>query len=68
MSKKKPAGHYCRICGRRRAHEKFGGRGHSLHICKDCQHELKREARQKGKAGEMDAVLPELREDFIQLK
>jgi hypothetical protein len=29
--------HYCRICGRGRAHEKFTGRGHRDHICKDCQ-------------------------------
>jgi hypothetical protein len=30
-------GHYCRICGRIRANEKFSGRGHRAHICKDCQ-------------------------------
>jgi len=30
-------GHYCRICGRSRANEKFSGRGHRVHICKDCQ-------------------------------
>jgi hypothetical protein len=29
--------HYCRICGRSRANEKFSGRGHRDHICKDCQ-------------------------------
>jgi hypothetical protein len=29
--------HYCRICGRSRANEKFSGRGHRNHICKDCQ-------------------------------
>lgn len=67
MGKKKPAGHYCRICGRRRANEKFGGRGHALHTCKDCQRELKREARQKRKAGETEVVLHELREDFIDM-
>jgi hypothetical protein len=67
MGKKKPAGHYCRICGRRRANEKFGGRGHALHICKDCQRELKREARQKRKAGETEVVLHELREDFMDM-
>ncbi|MBA3875150.1 MAG: hypothetical protein H0X30_38995 [Anaerolineae bacterium] len=36
----------------------------ALHICKDCQRELKREARQKRKEGETDAILPELREDL----
>jgi hypothetical protein len=30
-------GHYCRICGRVRANERFSGRGHRDHICKDCQ-------------------------------
>ena len=29
-------GHYCRICGRTRANEKFSGKGHASHICKDC--------------------------------
>jgi hypothetical protein len=30
-------GHYCRICARQRPNEKFTGRGHRKHICKDCQ-------------------------------
>lgn len=30
-------GHYCRICGRNRANERFSGRGHKAHICKDCK-------------------------------
>jgi len=67
MGKKKPTGHFCRICGRRRANEKFGGRGHALHICKDCQRELKREARHKRKAGGTGAALPELRVDFMDM-
>jgi len=29
-------GHYCRICGRERANEKFSGKGHKIHVCKDC--------------------------------
>jgi len=29
--------HYCRICDRNRANEKFSGRGRRTHICKDCQ-------------------------------
>ena len=33
--KKKP-GHYCRICGERKANEKFSGKGHAAHICKEC--------------------------------
>lgn len=29
--------HSCRICGRMRPNEKFSGKGHRSHICKDCQ-------------------------------
>ncbi len=28
--------HYCRICDRYRANEKFSGKGHATHVCKDC--------------------------------
>ncbi len=36
--------HYCRICDRHRANEKFSGKGHATHICKDCMR-LPREKR-----------------------
>ncbi len=39
MSKKKSYrlhGHYCKICGEYKANEKFSGKGHAAHICKDC--------------------------------
>lgn len=36
MSKKKLPGHYCKICGARKANEKFSGKGHAKHICKEC--------------------------------
>ena len=29
-------GHYCRICGRIRPNEKYSGKGHKNHICKEC--------------------------------
>ena len=29
--------HYCRICGRSRPNEQFSGRGHRIHVCKECQ-------------------------------
>lgn len=32
----KGTGHYCRICGRYRANEKFSGKGHKVHVCEDC--------------------------------
>lgn len=37
MAKKKHQGHYCRICGDYKANEKFTGKGHARHICKECQ-------------------------------
>lgn len=37
MRKKKRPGHYCKICGERKANEKFSGKGHAAHICKACQ-------------------------------
>ena len=35
--KRKQPGHYCRICGEYKANEAFSGKGHSRHICKQCQ-------------------------------
>ena len=32
----KKQGHYCKVCGRYRGNEKFSGKGHASHICKDC--------------------------------
>ncbi len=34
--RKQRRGHYCWSCGRTRANEKFSGRGHVEHLCKDC--------------------------------
>jgi len=33
----KPQGHFCYVCGEHKANEKFTGRGHANHICKQCQ-------------------------------
>jgi hypothetical protein len=41
--KKKRSGHYCRICGKTRPNEKFSGKGHRNHICKDCARKPKTE-------------------------
>lgn len=30
-------GHYCRICGRICPNERFSGRGHATHLCRECQ-------------------------------
>lgn len=36
MAKRKPHGHYCKVCGEYKANEKFSGKGHAAHICKAC--------------------------------
>ena len=41
--KKKHSGHYCRICERFRPNEKFSGKGHRNHICKECASKPKNE-------------------------
>lgn len=35
MSRKR-AGHFCWACGRMRPNERFSGRGHARHLCRDC--------------------------------
>lgn len=50
MSKKKKKGHYCRVCGRFRANEKFSGKGHRQHVCKDCNRDLQAQKREKKRA------------------
>jgi hypothetical protein len=39
-------GHYCRICGKRKANQKFSGSGHAAHVCRACW--LKSPERQPG--------------------
>ncbi|RLC00606.1 MAG: hypothetical protein DRH90_18060 [Deltaproteobacteria bacterium] len=34
--KKRYSGHYCRICSTIQPNEKFSGKGHRDHICKEC--------------------------------
>ena len=34
--KRRLPGHYCWACDRRRPNEKFSGRGHTRHLCRDC--------------------------------
>ena len=35
-SRKNSRGHFCWCCDRVRANERFSGRGHAHHLCKDC--------------------------------
>ncbi len=51
-------GNYCRICGRQRANEKFSGKGHARHICKDCEKEQKRQAKLKRKGLPVAPYIP----------
>lgn len=34
--KKKKQGHFCKVCHEYKANEKFSGKGHARHICKQC--------------------------------
>ena len=36
MARRKPQGHYCKVCGERKSNESFSGKGHAAHICKTC--------------------------------
>ena len=58
--KKKQPGHYCRRCGRRRANERFSGKGHSKHICKSCENEKRTEAKRKRQIAEARRVATNL--------
>lgn len=33
---KRKRGHYCWMCGRHRPNERFSGKGHARHLCKEC--------------------------------
>ena len=44
-----PLGHYCWVCGRTRPNEKFSGKGHARHICRECAR-LPREERDRVQA------------------
>ena len=50
-------GHYCRICGRTRANEKFSGKGHKNHVCKDCSGKSSKKAKEH--SFNVDTVTPE---------
>jgi len=58
----KQRGHYCRVCGRRRANEKFSGKGHAAHICKDCAKKQRAEAKKKRKI----AASPRVEKNFFR--
>lgn len=39
-------GHWCRICGSIKSNEKYFGKGHKSHICKECSRKPKEEIEQ----------------------
>ncbi len=52
-------GYYCRICGRSRPNERFSGRGHRIHVCRDCQKLPKAERRATEAVDEISNFLHE---------
>jgi len=50
LTKQQRQGHFCRVCHRYRANEKFSGKGHRDHICKDCNRELQQKKREQKRA------------------
>ena len=55
--RKKLPGHFCWCCGRRRANERFSGRGHRQHVCKDCMKLGKQELAYRQKVRNIDRLL-----------
>jgi len=66
MTKKKKQGHFCWRCRRHRANEKFSGKGHRQHICKDCNKELQQEKRERKRANKkaVEAGLRPLKKSY----
>jgi hypothetical protein len=48
--RRKGRGHYCWMCGRMRPNERFSGRGHRQHLCKDCKRQYTKAERRQARA------------------
>lgn len=60
-------GHYCKICGEQKANEKFSGKGHAAHICKECERlpiERKNELQYINRIERIAEKYPRSREDW----
>ncbi|GHT37162.1 hypothetical protein FACS189435_1570 [Bacteroidia bacterium] len=71
MAKKKRPGHYCRICGCRKPNEKFSGKGHAKHICKEyysLPQEKKNELQYINRIDRIAEKYPRSREDWEYLE
>jgi ribosome-binding protein aMBF1 (putative translation factor) len=55
--RKKHRGHFCWCCGRIRANERFSGRGHARHLCKDCAKLGKEEIDYRQAVRDIDGLL-----------
>jgi cupin 2 domain-containing protein len=62
--KRKLPGHYCHRCHRRRANERFSGKGHTKHICKSCENEKRTEAKRKCQIADSKRVATNLFHDL----
>jgi ribosome-binding protein aMBF1 (putative translation factor) len=58
-------GHFCRICGRSRPNERFSGKGHRTHVCKECARLPKEE---RAAIEQKDEVFGFLRQSHISSK
>ncbi|NLL00754.1 MAG: hypothetical protein GX271_08865 [Clostridiales bacterium] len=61
-------GHYCKICGRTRANEKFSGKGHKNQICKDCSRKPKQQGQSNSKEDDLILGAMTLPEDEDELE
>lgn len=71
MAKKKKRGYYCRICGAYKPNEKFSGKGHAKHICKECDglpQERKNELQILNRLASTAMKYPRKREDWELLE
>ena len=57
MARKRRSGHYCWSCDRRRANEKFSGKGHTRHLCKECARLGKEELAYRQTMRDLDRLL-----------
>ncbi len=60
-------GHYCRICGRIRPNEFFSGKGHRIHICKECNR-VPQEKRKQIEQEEEEEIFGFMRQSHISKK
>ena len=69
--KRKHSGHYCKICGCHKSNESFTGKGHALHVCKECQSQPKDEQADRMRCNEVERAafrFPMKRQDWELLE